>query len=164
MDGGATACSSSGAPGGASAAGTQAAPGEGGVALTKAVLARRTELRVMGRLPPLELLEALQERDPRAYQLYFRPGASGGGADAAQDGAAEGAGGAGGPSFVGCTPERLYARSGRRLASEAVAGTRSRGAPGDIEADFYLALDLLKSEKDHAEFTMTRCAGGGLEG
>jgi isochorismate synthase EntC len=57
---------------------------------------------------------------------------------------------------VACTPERLYVRSGRHVASEAVAGTRPRGAPGDVEADFYLGLDLLKSPKDHAEFTMTR--------
>lgn len=63
------------------------------------------------------LLQALQERDPRAYQLLLSvpPGAT----------------------FVACTPERLYVRSGRRVASEAVAGTRPRGAPGDLEADFY---------------------------
>lgn len=57
---------------------------------------------------------------------------------------------------MACTPERLYVRSGPHVASEAVAGTRPRGAPGDVEADFYLGLDLLKSSKDHAEFTMTR--------
>jgi isochorismate synthase EntC len=82
------------------------------------------------------LLQALQERDPRAYQLLLStpPGAT----------------------FVACTPERLFVRSGRLLASEAVAGTRPRGPPGDLEADFYQGLDLLQSPKDHAEFTLVR--------
>jgi isochorismate synthase EntC len=82
------------------------------------------------------LLQALQERDPRAYQLLIStpPGAT----------------------FLACTPERLYVRSGRLVASEAVAGTRPRGPPGDLEADFYQGLDLLQSPKDHAEFTLVR--------
>jgi len=82
------------------------------------------------------LLQALQERDPRAYQLLLStpPGAT----------------------FLACTPERLYVRSGRLVASEAVAGTRPRGPPGDLEADFYQGLDLLQSPKDHAEFTLVR--------
>jgi hypothetical protein len=46
-------------------------------------------------------------------------------------------GGRAGAAFLACTPERLYARSGRQVASEAVAGTRPRGPPGDLEADFY---------------------------
>lgn len=82
------------------------------------------------------LLQALQERDPRAYQLLLStpPGAT----------------------FLACTPERLYVRSGRLVASEAVAGTRPRGPPGDLEADFYQGLDLLQSPKDHSEFTLVR--------
>jgi isochorismate synthase EntC len=82
------------------------------------------------------LLQALQERDPRAYQLLLStpPGST----------------------FIACTPERLYVRSGRLVASEAVAGTRPRGPPGDLEADFYQGLDLLQSPKDHAEFTLVR--------
>ena len=82
------------------------------------------------------LLQALQERDPRAYQLLLStpPGST----------------------FIACTPERLYVRSGRLIASEAVAGTRPRGPPGDLEADFYQGLDLLQSPKDHAEFTLVR--------
>jgi isochorismate synthase EntC len=82
------------------------------------------------------LLQALQERDPRAYQLLLStpPGAT----------------------FLACTPERLFVRSGRLVASEAVAGTRPRGPPGDLEADFYQGLDLLQSPKDHSEFTLVR--------
>lgn len=79
--------------------------------MTKVVMARRTGLAFDGHLEPLQLLAALQERDPRAYQLYLSvPGAPG--------------------AFLGSSPERLYVRSGRNMASEAVAGTRARGAPG----------------------------------
>ena len=50
----------------------------------------------------------------------------------------------GGSAFLACTPEQLYARTGRAVASEAVAATRARGPPGDVEADFWLAFDLLR--------------------
>lgn len=53
-------------------------------------------------------------------------------------------------AFLACTPERLYARTGRAVASEAVAGTRPRGRGGDIEGDFLLSLDLLRSAKVRA--------------
>ena len=38
-------------------------------ALSKVVLARRSDVTFRGKLDPLALLEALQERDPRAYQV-----------------------------------------------------------------------------------------------
>ena len=38
-------------------------------ALSKVVLARRSNVVFCGDLDPLALLEALQERDPRAYQV-----------------------------------------------------------------------------------------------
>ena len=37
--------------------------------LTKVVLARRSDVLFRGALDPLALLEALQDRDPRAYQV-----------------------------------------------------------------------------------------------
>ncbi len=52
-----------------------------------------------------------QERDPRAYQILFSPGQGGG-------------------TFVGCTPERLYARTGAYVACVGGAGTRPGGPPG----------------------------------
>lgn len=36
------------------------------------------------------------------------------------------------------------------------AGTRARGAPGDVQQDFYLGLDLLRGEKEHSEFCIVR--------
>lgn len=79
--------------------------------LTKVVLARRSDVIFQGSLDPACLLEALQERDPRAYQLLLRLPS--------------------GATFLGSTPEQLYTRTGLAVASEAVAGTRPRGPPGD---------------------------------
>ena len=58
----------------------------------------------------MSILRALQERDPRSYQIFLQlPG---------------------GPCFLGSTPEQLYTRSGQAVASEAVAATRPRGPAG----------------------------------
>jgi hypothetical protein len=65
-------------------------------------------------LPSLTNPACLQERDPRAYQLLLQMPS--------------------GATFLGSTPECLYARSGRAVASEAVAGTRARGAAGKCSA------------------------------
>jgi isochorismate synthase/2-succinyl-5-enolpyruvyl-6-hydroxy-3-cyclohexene-1-carboxylate synthase/2-succinyl-6-hydroxy-2,4-cyclohexadiene-1-carboxylate synthase/O-succinylbenzoate synthase len=104
--------------------------------MNKIVLARRTNLDVAGHLDPLTLLEALQERDPRAYQIFLQlPSRT---------------------TFLASTPECLYTRSGSHVASEAVAGTRARGPGGDVEKDFWLAFDLLRSQKDDVEFGVVR--------
>ncbi|GIL50277.1 hypothetical protein Vafri_6487 [Volvox africanus] len=134
------------------------ADGEAAEELSKVVMARRTTMRIEGLLDPLHVLQSLQERDPRAYQLYFAPGTGFGGAAAAALGGdpATNVGPGLGPAFLACTPERLYARTGRFVASEAVAGTRPRGRGGDVEQDFWLSLDLLRSAKDHAEFCSVR--------
>jgi len=104
--------------------------------LTKVVLARRTDLSLRGETDPLRVLAALQERDTRAYQIYIELPS--------------------GEAFLGAPPERLYVRSRRAVASEAVAGTRPRGPMGDEGADLRLASELLSSPKEHAEFTVVR--------
>lgn len=99
--------------------------------LEKVVLARESEFRF--RRPPdaLALVERLTTRAARAYCFCFQP----------QPGLA----------FLGATPERLYARRGRLVESEAVAGTRRRG--DSPEADEALGRDLLASDKDMREHT-----------
>ncbi|GFR45865.1 hypothetical protein Agub_g7316 [Astrephomene gubernaculifera] len=129
---------------------------DGGEALSKVVMARRTSMRLEGRLDPLHVLQSLQERDPRAYQLYFAPGPSPASVPASPADGSSSPALLPGPAFLACTPERLYARTGRWVASEAVAGTRARGRGGDVEQDFWLSLDLLRSPKDHAEFCTVR--------
>ena len=104
--------------------------------LVKLVLARRTRLVLDENICTCDLLAAIQEKDPKAYQFML--------------------GLPNGKTFLGCTPERLYARSGLQVVSEAVAGTRGRGPGGDIEKDFWLAFDLLQSQKDGLEFQLVR--------
>ncbi len=52
-------------------------------------------------------------------------------------------------AFVGATPERLYARSGPDIHSEAIGGTRPRGATPS--KDDSLGRELLESAKDRLE-------------
>ena len=111
--------------------------------LVKLVLARKTTLVLNNELNCCDLLEAIQEKDPKAYQFMLRL------ATHETDTGAQ-------RTFLGCTPERLYCRTDRRVVSEAVAGTRGRGPGGDIEKDFWLAFDLLQSQKDGLEFQLVR--------
>ncbi|TAE32466.1 MAG: isochorismate synthase [Candidatus Kapaibacterium sp.] len=52
-------------------------------------------------------------------------------------------------AFFGVTPELLYARTGRSITTEAVAGTRKRGATSQEDND--IANELLHSDKDRRE-------------
>lgn len=56
-----------------------------------------------------------------------------------------------GKAFLGASPERLFARRGPLVFSEAVAGTRPRGK--NFEEDAKLKEELLTSEKDLSEFS-----------
>jgi chorismate binding enzyme len=70
--------------------------------LSKLVLARQVKLTIRGQLRALDLLDMLKQKDPCSYQFAL----------VLPDGSA----------FVASTPERLYAREGRNIISEAVAG------------------------------------------
>lgn len=87
----------------------------------KVVLARRMVLRMTGPLDPFEVLLRMARRQRDTFVFGFE---------------VEGA------AFVGCTPERLFRRSGRAVQTEALAGTRPAGA--DPAA-------FLESEKDRRE-------------
>jgi menaquinone-specific isochorismate synthase len=54
-----------------------------------------------------------------------------------------------GAVFLGASPERLYYRSGTKIESEALAGSRKRGATAEIDA--ILCRELLNSTKDRHE-------------
>lgn len=97
--------------------------------LSKAVLARRTELIFGDAVNPYDFLRWLGESNQQVYRFLLSPRA--------------------GSAFVGASPERLFQVQGRRLSSEAVAGTVPRGpAP---ETDDQLARLLLESRKDNRE-------------
>ena len=106
--------------------------------LGKVVLARRAELRFAEELDGISLLRELRDATPGCFHFYVEP--------------------AGGAAFVGASPERLYRREGRLLTSEAVAGTRPRGASSDDDES--LRDELLGSEKDRAEHGFVRVGIG----
>ncbi len=98
----------------------------------KVVLARQTTFGCEHRVNPFALLATLSENVGSQYRFLFQP--------------------VEGTSFIGVTPERLYLRDGYRILSEAVAGTRPRGA--NAAEDERLGLQLLSSSKDRQEQSM----------
>ena len=99
-------------------------------ALGKVVLARRSERLLDAPVDPVALLARLAGAAPRRFRALVQPTP-------------------GGPAFVSASPERLFRLDGRRVQTEAVAGTRPRDER-DADDDRLLA-DLLGSEKDQRE-------------
>ena len=110
----------------------------GGVPLEKIVLARRTTFAFPMPVDALALLQRLRGVNPTAFHFAIRP--------------------VPGLTFFGASPERLVRISGTTLATEALAGTRPRGATR--EADERLEAELLRSDKELREhgFVHTRIA------
>jgi menaquinone-specific isochorismate synthase len=102
--------------------------------LEKIVLARRSVLTFGEPLDAADLMERLRALTHDCYHFLFQPKA--------------------GRAFLGSSPERLISRSGRYVATEAVAGTRPRGIDDDHDAS--LASQMLKSEKDRREHEFVR--------
>jgi menaquinone-specific isochorismate synthase len=102
--------------------------------LEKVVLARRSDLTFRDSLDAVDLMARLRELTHDCYHFLFQP--------------------KGGKAFLGSSPERLISRSGRYVATEAVAGTRPRG--DSTEEDEGLADGMLSSEKDRREHELVR--------
>ncbi len=97
--------------------------------LEKVVLARETAFRFAKPADPLALLHSLANRAGRTYLFGVLP------ADAC--------------GFIGASPERLYSRHDVLVRTEALAGTRPRGATP--QEDLILGRELLSSDKDLRE-------------
>jgi menaquinone-specific isochorismate synthase len=97
--------------------------------IDKIVLARQTTLTFTEDLQPQSLLLALQPHNPHSYHFCFQIEPH--------------------RAFIGTSPERLYHRRDRILATEAIAGTRHRGESSQI--DRQLSDNLRKSAKDLRE-------------
>lgn len=97
--------------------------------LRKVVLSRRARVSLLNPPDPFALLAQLAAPQVSTFHFCFELAA--------------------GWAFLGCSPERLFARSGRQLQTEALAGTRRRGATDDT--DQALAEDMLQSPKDREE-------------
>jgi menaquinone-specific isochorismate synthase len=94
--------------------------------IDKIVLARQSTLTFTADLQPQSLLLALQPHNPHSYHFCFQIEPH--------------------RAFIGTSPERLYQRYDRVLATEAIAGTRHRGESSQI--DRQLSDNLRKSAKD----------------
>ena len=106
--------------------------------LEKVVLARRTTFAFRERVAALAMLQRLRVVNPAAFHFAVQPYP--------------------GLTFFGASPERLLRITGTTLETEALAGTRPRGA--DAAADARLEAELLRSDKELREhgFVHTRIA------
>lgn len=104
--------------------------------LEKIVLARCARLRLDAPRDAFALLEQLRGVTRDCFHFGFQPEAA--------------------MAFIGASPERFYRRVGASLDTEAVAGTRPRGA-SETE-DRALGGDLLASDKERREHGCVRDA------
>ncbi len=95
----------------------------------KIVLARRATLEFSGDLDPVAYLLRLRLMAEDTFNFYFQPDEE--------------------HAFLGATPERLFRREGRALATEAIAGTKPRGR--NRREDDRLGEELLHSDKELRE-------------
>lgn len=95
----------------------------------KVVLARESRYLFEDSLAPIALLTRLLDACTRSFGFYFQPDEE--------------------LAFLGASPERLYKRQSCYIQTEAIAGTRPRGA--DPDADYTLGKELLASDKERRE-------------
>lgn len=100
--------------------------------LRKVVLARESRFAFEDTLDPLTIFKRLADSATHSYRYILRPRV--------------------GTAFIGASPERLFKRTGTALKSEALAGTRPRGATP--EEDAVLAKELNSSKKELEEHAL----------
>ena len=97
--------------------------------LDKIVLANAHDFFFEEAFDPVALLQFLDEQAPCTYRFLMQLSQ--------------------GKAFVGASPELLFSRQGRRIESEAQAGTKSRGR--NAAQDSALSFELLESQKEFIE-------------
>ncbi len=97
--------------------------------MTKVVLARQTRLQLNDPISACALLQRWQQAEPKCQGFLYRFNRE--------------------HVFLGCTPEQLYLRDGRRLTTESLAGTIHRGLT--LQEDAQLAEQMLNDEKCQLE-------------
>jgi len=98
----------------------------------KVVLARRMDVTFAGSVNPFRFIRDFRAMPSPAYFFCFQLGPD--------------------RAFAGSSPERLYARRGLQVLSEALASTRPRGA--SPEEDAALEASLLTAAKDRHEHAL----------
>ena len=94
--------------------------------LDKIVLARQSTLTFATDIQPQLLLQSLKLNNSNSYHFCFQVNHN--------------------TAFIGTSPERLYHRQDRLFQTEAIAGTRQRGASPQLDRE--LSEDLRNSLKD----------------
>ncbi|MBW8015141.1 MAG: isochorismate synthase [Planctomycetes bacterium] len=97
--------------------------------IQKVVLARKSVLQTSVPAGAVEILSRLKKNNVMTYDFCFQ--------FAKED------------AFIGCSPECLFSAGGRKIYSEAIAGTRLKGT-GTAEQKKYHA-ELVESEKEQLE-------------
>ena len=97
--------------------------------LIKVVLARRSSFKLKDSFNVLLLLADPRWKREKTYHFFIKPSPY--------------------ALFLSMSPERIYFRKGDSLETEAIAGTRKRGASG--QEDEALSLELRKSKKELTE-------------
>ncbi len=97
--------------------------------LDKVVLARQTSFDLNNHLTPEIVFDQLVRNTSHCFHFCFQPDSE--------------------TTFMGASPELLYRRDGAEIKSEAIAGTRARGA--DESSDLEMERQLLASEKEFRE-------------
>ncbi|MCO4764313.1 MAG: isochorismate synthase [Myxococcales bacterium] len=100
--------------------------------LDKVVLARKRTVELAEKPDALRLLRQLAEREPKSFRFCLQP--------------------RGDSAFVGASPERLLKMAAGDVVSEALAGTRARGATPEIDAA--ASAELQNSDKDRREHAL----------
>jgi len=100
-----------------------------GGSLKKLVLARKIAFTFRDTLNACDLLAELEQLSPASSRFLFQFSKE--------------------QAFFGASPERLYHREGRRIKSDALAGTRHRGQTQT--EDEFLKNELMASSKDRRE-------------
>lgn len=95
----------------------------------KVVMARKVTVDADMEMEPTQILQMLQRVTPGAFHFCYQIDDNQG--------------------YIGASPERLYRRDGNVVFSDALAGTRKRGAT--LEEDQALEDDLFYSEKERHE-------------
>ena len=97
--------------------------------INKVALARKVILTLDSMIEPLDLMWSLRHREPNTLHYYLQPTPE--------------------QCFLGASPELLFRQSSEMVYTEAIAGTRRRGANSAEDAE--LGQDLMTHAKDAVE-------------
>lgn len=97
--------------------------------IEKIILSRALKLIFNKRLDPLAIFYRLTKNRPHSVRFYFQFKVN--------------------HAFMGATPERLFLRKGKKIYTEAIAGTRPRGK--NKKSDLAFQNELIQSSKDRKE-------------